>query len=205
MLIYLKTLPSILNGTNDSIVQDEAKASFASNISREDEKINWNQDAQVIHNHIRGLSPWPVAYTIMDDKNLKYMVRTSFLEKGEPGTIVETTKKAIIVATASEECIALTDIQLAGKTYASSKLFKWCSRITSWEEISMTNSIRGLAFETIQAILDEGAYSNLEINEVLSTYEISDLDKGLFTELVYGTVKRKYTLDFYLKPFLKRR
>lgn len=38
----------------------------------------------------------------------------------------------------------------------------------------MTNSIRGLAFETIQAILDEGAYSNLEINEVLSTYEISD-------------------------------
>ena len=67
----------------------------------------------------------------------------------------------------------------------------------------MTNSIRGLAFETIQAILDEGAYSNLEINEVLSTYEISDLDKGLFTELVYGTVKRKYTLDFYLKPFLK--
>ena len=64
----------------------------------------------------------------------------------------------------------------------------------------MTNSIRGLAFETIQAILDEGAYSNLEINEVLSTYEISDLDKGLFTELVYGTVKRKYTLDFYLKP-----
>lgn len=66
-----ETLPSILNGTNDSIVQDEAKASFASNISREDEKINWNQDAQVIHNHIRGLSPWPVAYTIMDDKNLK--------------------------------------------------------------------------------------------------------------------------------------
>ncbi|MGC9650473.1 hypothetical protein ACO2FA_09120 [Staphylococcus warneri] len=61
----------MLDGTNDSIVQDEAQASFASNISREDEKINWNQDAQVIHNHIRGLSPWPVAYTIMDDKNLK--------------------------------------------------------------------------------------------------------------------------------------
>ena len=38
-----------------------------------------------------------------------------FWKKGEPGTIVETTKKAIIVATASEECIALTDIQLAGK------------------------------------------------------------------------------------------
>lgn len=33
-----ETLPSILDGTNDSIVQDEAQASFASNISREDEK-----------------------------------------------------------------------------------------------------------------------------------------------------------------------
>ncbi|WP_218047268.1 methionyl-tRNA formyltransferase [Staphylococcus pasteuri] len=111
-----ETLPSILNGTNDSVEQDDSQASFASNISREDEKIDWNCSAQEIHNHIRGLSPWPVAYTIMDDKNLKiYGAHIVSGKKGEPGTIVDTTKKAIIVATASDECIALTDIQLAGK------------------------------------------------------------------------------------------
>ncbi|RZI00504.1 methionyl-tRNA formyltransferase, partial [Staphylococcus condimenti] len=66
-----KTLPEIINGTNDRIEQDESKATFASNISREDERIDWTQSAQQIYNHIRGLSPWPVAYTKLDDTNMK--------------------------------------------------------------------------------------------------------------------------------------
>ncbi|MDQ7143053.1 methionyl-tRNA formyltransferase [Mammaliicoccus lentus] len=111
-----KTLPTIFDGTNDSIVQDDSLATFASNISREDERIDWTKDAQTIHNHIRGLSPWPVAYTTMDGKNLK-LWRSEIVEnvKGEPGEIIETTKDAIIVATGSEDGVALTEIQLAGK------------------------------------------------------------------------------------------
>ena len=111
-----KTLPTIFNGTNDSIVQDDSLATFASNISREDERIDWTKDAQTIHNHIRGLSPWPVAYTTMDGKNLK-LWRSEIVEnvKREPGEIIETTKDAIIVATGSEDGVALTEIQLAGK------------------------------------------------------------------------------------------
>lgn len=111
-----RTLPTIFNGTNDSIVQDDSLATFASNISREDERIDWTKDAQTIHNHIRGLSPWPVAYTTMDGKNLK-LWRSEIVEnvKGEPGEIIETTKEAIIVATGSEDGVALTEIQLAGK------------------------------------------------------------------------------------------
>ena len=111
-----KTLPTIFNGTNDSIVQDDSLATFASNISREDERIDWTKDAQTIHNHIRGLSPWPLAYTTMDGKNLK-LWRSEIVEnvKGEPGEIIETTKDAIIVATGSEDGVALTEIQLAGK------------------------------------------------------------------------------------------
>lgn len=67
----------------------------------------------------------------------------------------------------------------------------------------MTDSVRSLAFDTIQDILNEGAYSNLRINEVLSTNDLNSMDRGLFTEIVYGTVKRKYTLDYFLKPFIK--
>lgn len=60
----------------------------------EDERINWNQSAQDIHNHIRGLSPWPVAYTTMDDKNLKlYSSHIISGKNGNPGKIIETTKK----------------------------------------------------------------------------------------------------------------
>ncbi|WP_214307796.1 methionyl-tRNA formyltransferase [Staphylococcus pseudoxylosus] len=111
-----ETLPSIINGTNQRIEQNEDEATFASNISRDQEKIDWSQSAEAIYNQIRGLSPWPVAYTNMDDGNLKvYASRIEQGKTGEPGTIIETTKKAIIVATGSGDAIALTDIQVAGK------------------------------------------------------------------------------------------
>ncbi|MBN6850037.1 methionyl-tRNA formyltransferase [Staphylococcus saprophyticus] len=111
-----ETLPSIINGTNNRITQNESEASFATNISRKQEKIDWYQSAEVIYNHIRGLSPWPVAYTVMDDGNMKvYASRIEKGKTGKPGTIIETTKKAIIVATGSDDAIALTDIQVAGK------------------------------------------------------------------------------------------
>ncbi|GAA6823858.1 methionyl-tRNA formyltransferase [Helicobacter pylori] len=111
-----ETLPAIINGTNDRQPQDDSKATFASNISRDDEKIDWQQPAEVIYNHIRGLSPWPVAYTIMDDANMKlYAAHIVSNKDGKPGEIIETTKKAIIVGTGSQDAIALTDIQVAGK------------------------------------------------------------------------------------------
>ena len=110
------TLPAIINETNESIPQDDSKASFASNISREDERVNWEASARDIFNHIRGLSPWPVAYTTMDDTNMKlFAARIEVDKDGQPGEIIETTKKAIIVGTGSSDAIALTEIQLAGK------------------------------------------------------------------------------------------
>lgn len=111
-----ETLPSILNGTNARTPQDSAQATFASNIQREDERIDWTQDARTIFNHIRGLSPWPVAYTKLDDKVMKlYSAQIVSNKAGAPGAIIETTKKQIIVGTGSEDAIALTEIQLAGK------------------------------------------------------------------------------------------
>ncbi|MEB6169672.1 16S rRNA (cytosine(967)-C(5))-methyltransferase RsmB [Staphylococcus pseudoxylosus] len=67
----------------------------------------------------------------------------------------------------------------------------------------MDTNVRLLAFETIQDIINDKAYSNIIINEVLSNNELSRADKSLFTELVYGTLKRKYTLDYLLKPFVQ--
>lgn len=110
------TLPSILNGTNPRTAQDDTNASFASNIQREDEWIDWSQDARTIFNHIRGLSPWPVASTRFDDKVMKIYAADIVKDiTGETGKIIRTTKKQIIVGTGSSESIALKEIQLAGK------------------------------------------------------------------------------------------
>ncbi|KFE42915.1 16S rRNA (cytosine(967)-C(5))-methyltransferase RsmB [Staphylococcus agnetis] len=64
-------------------------------------------------------------------------------------------------------------------------------------------SVRALSLDTIEAVFKEGAYSNLKINEVLNQVQLNPSDRGLYTALVYGTIQRKLTLDYFLKPFLK--
>lgn len=53
----------------------------------------------------------------------------------------------------------------------------------------MIENVRSLAFDTIQDILNEGAYSNLRINEVLSENELNAMDKALFTEIATEPLK----------------
>lgn len=65
-------------------------------------------------------------------------------------------------------------------------------------------SSRYLALETLEKIEREDAYSNLLLREVLDTHDISKEESNLLTELVYGVLQRKMTLDYQLEPFLKK-
>jgi 16S rRNA (cytosine967-C5)-methyltransferase len=66
-------------------------------------------------------------------------------------------------------------------------------------------NVRESALEVIQAVEKNQSYSNLLLNHVIETTNLSSLDKGLLTEITYGTLQRKYTLDYYLNPFLKKK
>src|SRR5699024_11411231 len=66
-----ETLPSIINGTNESIVQNEDEATFESKIRREDEQIDWSEGDVVVYKDIRGVSRWPVAFRMMDRGSLQ--------------------------------------------------------------------------------------------------------------------------------------
>lgn len=57
---------------------------------------------------------------------------------------------------------------------------------------------RSVALRTLQEVFDKGAYSNIALNKELQSSDLSDADKHLATELVYGTVARKITLEWYL-------
>lgn len=112
-----ETLPAIINGTNDRIVQDEALVTFARNISREQELIDWNKDARTLYNQVRGLHPWPVAYTTFEEANFKIW----WAQVGEtttnaaPGEVVKIDKDHFEVATGDGSTLALYDVQPAGK------------------------------------------------------------------------------------------
>lgn len=69
--LLLETLPSIFSQTNSRIKQDESLVTYGFNISRDDEKIDFNKTAKKIYDQVRGLNSWPGAYCILDGKILK--------------------------------------------------------------------------------------------------------------------------------------
>lgn len=64
-------------------------------------------------------------------------------------------------------------------------------------------NVRKLALDAINTIIDKEAFSNIIVNEYLGKYQLSDADKGLFTNLVYGTIQHMLTISYYLEPFIK--
>lgn len=111
------TLPSIVEGTNARIPQDESQVTYASNISREQERIDWQKDARTIYNQVRGLHPWPVAYTTFEGANFKIwwaqVGQTS--TSREPGEVVAIHKDSFEIATGEGGTLAVLDLQPAGK------------------------------------------------------------------------------------------
>jgi methionyl-tRNA formyltransferase len=117
--LLIPTLRSILDGTASRTPQNDAEATYAPNLTREDERIDWGQSAQRIHNLVRGLSPRPGAFTYWNGGVFKVW-RTS-VQSGRqtnadasPGAVVGTDAQGIHVATA-EGVLTLTEVQPAGK------------------------------------------------------------------------------------------
>lgn len=112
----LEILPQIFEGTNSRIKQDETLVSFGLNITKEEEKIDFNQSSLRIHNKIRGLSSIPGAYALINDKRMKIYESklTDIPSKNVPGTIVKIDKNGILVST-NDKDIIITDIKFEGK------------------------------------------------------------------------------------------
>jgi len=114
-LIY-STLIAYAKGRITPRAQDGTKASTAPRIKDEHCLINWSKSAREIHNLIRGLSPTPLALSYINEKRVKVIKSelSDFRAKGDPGEIVEITKKGAIVMT-GDICILISEVQFEGK------------------------------------------------------------------------------------------
>ena len=122
--LLMDTLPLIINGTNQKIKQDEKDVTYAYNVSREEEYINFNKTTKEIYNQIRGLNSWPGAYAILDDKNIKIWlsIKKENASNHKPGTIINLDKTGMEVKTA-DGSILVTELQVPGKKKMNIKDF----------------------------------------------------------------------------------
>lgn len=114
--LLLKTLPSIIDGTNNRIKQDESLVEYAYNIKREEEHIDFNKTSRDVFNLIRGLSPIPSSNTILDEQEMKVLDSKigNSNYTGTCGEIVDVTREGIVVKT-QDGSIILTKIKPFGK------------------------------------------------------------------------------------------
>lgn len=122
--LLMETLPSIINGTNKREKQNNLEATYAYNVSREDEHVNFNDTSLNVYNKIRGLNSWPGAYATLDDKNIKLWVSkiSDNVYDKKPGTIVNLNKDGMEVVT-KDKSILITELQLPGKKKMNIKDF----------------------------------------------------------------------------------
>lgn len=121
--LLLDTLPSIIDGTNDRTSQDESLVTYGYNISREDEKIDFNKSRKEVYNLIRGLNSFPGAYSVLDGKIIKiYSSRIGNDCTGKCGEITKVYKDGFGVKVSDGEII-ITSLKPSGKREMSARDF----------------------------------------------------------------------------------
>ena len=114
--LLMETLPSIIDGTNSREKQLEEEVTFAYNIKREEEHIDFHKSSREVFNLIRGLSPIPSSSAILFGNEMKILeskINTSEYH-GECGEIVDVNKEGIVVKT-RDGSITITRVKPFGK------------------------------------------------------------------------------------------
>lgn len=112
--LLAETLQHLIDGTLQRIPQKDEGSSYASMLSKDMGRIDWTQDADSLHNLVRGLNPWPCAFTYWHGKRIKIW-RTRIVERsGKAGKIFALTKAGFLVGTGNQ-ALEILEVQAPGK------------------------------------------------------------------------------------------
>ncbi|MCB2297006.1 methionyl-tRNA formyltransferase [Clostridium tagluense] len=114
--LLIKTINGIVNNEVQPVKQENEGSSYASMLDKEMAVINWEHSSENIHNFIRGLNPWPIAYTHYENKVMKIYKSRVINEQSNKsiGSIIEVSKEGLKVSTGSG-VLLIEEIQFPGK------------------------------------------------------------------------------------------
>jgi len=114
--LAVSTIEGLVDGRVSELVQNDADATYAHRLAKDDGVIDWALSSDQIHNRIRGLHPWPHGFTFLGDKRLILLRSTPSADVAgsEPGTVVEATGDRLRVATGAG-VLNLVEVQAEGK------------------------------------------------------------------------------------------
>lgn len=94
-------------------VQDDALATYAHKLNKDEARIDWNRPADELERLVRAFNPWPICHSTLDGQPLKVLAAEPAEGRGQPGQILDASKDGLIVA-CGEGALRLTRLQLPG-------------------------------------------------------------------------------------------
>ncbi|MGM9900207.1 MAG: methionyl-tRNA formyltransferase [Bacilli bacterium] len=115
--LLLEVIPKLISGDIIPEKQDETQVTFAYNITKEEEKLDFNKPSIQLFNQIRALNPNPIAYMMLGNDIIKvYKAALSNVSHQLlPGSIVSVTKRGFLMACGQNTCLEILEVQPSGK------------------------------------------------------------------------------------------
>jgi len=122
--LMVRALSALERGGLTFVPQTDDGVTYAAKIAKDETRIDWNTPAPDVHNHIRGLSPFPGAWTTLEiggkSQRLKILASNTASGSGEPGTVLDDQ----LTIACGEGAVRLERVQRAGKTAMSAAEFR---------------------------------------------------------------------------------
>jgi methionyl-tRNA formyltransferase len=132
------TIDRLAEGPVEETPQDERQVTYAARLTRRDSVIDWARPAEVVHNHIRGVQPWPLAGVMMKARRVMFLhsaVGETASPQTAPGTVVAVDSDSFSVA-AQPGTVRILEIQEAGRASMTVKAYLNGRRIAVGEVLA---------------------------------------------------------------------
>lgn len=124
--LLVDVVDRIARGEAHEELQDESQASYAPRLTKDEGPIDWSLPAQVIHNRVRGLYPWPHAHTFVGGARvivLRTRVEPAAAYPQRPGTVLHVSRDALHVVAGDSGVVAVEMLQPEGRRAMSARDF----------------------------------------------------------------------------------
>ena len=133
--LLVKTLAGLADGTAKRIPQDNARATWAPILKKEDGRIDWRMSAKEIHNQVRGLLPWPGAYTVFRGQTMQVW-RARMTDRRwdlAPGSLIR--EHGVFAVGGDGVALELLEVQAEGRKRMAADVFANGSRLVDAEQL----------------------------------------------------------------------
>lgn len=140
--LLIEAMDGLTRGTLAPEAQDPDQATYAPMLKKEDGAVDWTRSAVAVRDHIRGMDPWPGAFTALGETRLRVFLPACVQGQGQPGEVLGVDERGLAVA-CGEGAVAIAAVQAPGKRRMEARAFASGHHIPPGTILRPAGALRG--------------------------------------------------------------